>query len=132
MIGALPSEPRIDDLYAAWAEAFRHQDVEAILSLLTTDYVLFAPGAPPVDRDGLRPRLAAAFSAYEIASAFECEERIICRELAFDRGWDIQTLTPRGAGDAQAHRQRVFLLLRRCPDGQWRFARAMSQPAPAG
>ena len=39
------SLPGIGELYAAWAEAFRRQDLEAILDLLTPDYVLWAPGA---------------------------------------------------------------------------------------
>jgi len=42
----------IDALYVAWRDAFRRQDVDAILELLTEDYVLFeAPvlaWTPPV------------------------------------------------------------------------------------
>jgi uncharacterized protein (TIGR02246 family) len=130
MISIYDSDPQIDALYGAWADAFRRQDVEAILSLLTPDYVLWAPSAPPVDGEGLRPRLLAAFAACDIASVFECEERLISGDLALDRGWDIQTITPRAAGESRSHRQRVFLLLRRSADGKWRFARGMSQPGP--
>jgi ketosteroid isomerase-like protein len=125
------SSRRIEDLYRAWGEAFRRQDIDSVIGLLTPDYVLFAPGAPPLNADGLRPRLAAAFAAYEINPAFECEERLVSGELAFDRGWDTQTLRPRSGSETQFHRQRVFLLLRRCSDGAWRFARGMSQPGPA-
>ena len=122
--------PAIAELYAAWAEAFQRQDVGRVLSLLTPDYVLWAPGVPPMSRDGLRPRLQAAFSTHEITPAFECEERLVFGDTAFDRGWDIQTLRPRGGGQEQSYRQRVFLLLRRGSDGIWRFARGMSQPGP--
>jgi ketosteroid isomerase-like protein len=31
------SDPRIDDLYRAWNEAFRRQDIDAIIALLTPD-----------------------------------------------------------------------------------------------
>jgi ketosteroid isomerase-like protein len=120
----------IDGLYSAWSDAFRRQDVDAILALVTPDYVLWPAGAPPLSPDGLRPRLAAAFAAYEITSKFEGEERLISGDLAFDRGWDIQTLRAHSGGEAQSHRQRVFLLLRRGSDGMWRFARGMSQPGP--
>ena len=85
--------------YVAWADAFRRQDVETILSLLTPDYVLWAPGAPAIDRIGLRPALLAAFAANDITSAFECEERLVSGDLAFDRGWDTQTIKPRAAGE---------------------------------
>jgi ketosteroid isomerase-like protein len=125
------SDPRIDDLYRAWSDAFRRQDVDAIIALLTPDYVLWAPGAPPLNADGLRPRLAAAFAAYEIIPTFECEERLVSGDLVFDRGWDTQKLRPRSGGEFQPHRQRVFLLLQQCSDGVWRFARGMSQPGPA-
>ena len=125
------SDAKIDDLYRAWGDAFRRQDVEAILSLVTSDYVLWAAGAPPLNADALRPRLAAAFALYEITPAFECEERLLAGDLAFDRGWDVQNLRTRSGGATQSHRQRVFLLLRRCSDGVWRFARGMSQPGPA-
>jgi uncharacterized protein (TIGR02246 family) len=121
----------IDALYTAWRDAFRRQDLEAILALVTPDYVLWAAGMPPMNAGELRPRLAAAFAAYEIDPMFESEERLVSDDLAFERGWDIQTLRPRAGGEVQSHRQRVFLLLRRCPDGVWRFARGMSQPGPA-
>ena len=131
MRSTFESDPRIDDLYTAWGDAFRRQDVDAILSLVTSDYVLWAPGAPPLNADEMRSRLVAAFAMYEITSAFECEERIVSGDLAFDRGWDAQNLRPRSGGEVLAHRQRVFLLLRRCSDHAWRFARGMSQPGPA-
>jgi ketosteroid isomerase-like protein len=121
----------IDHLYAAWSDAFCRGDVEAVVALLTADYVLWAAGAPSLNVEALRPRFAAAFAAYEITSAFECEERLISGDLAFDRGWDVQQVRPRSGGEAQSMRQRVFLLLRKCPDGLWRFARGMSQPGPA-
>jgi ketosteroid isomerase-like protein len=126
-----PSGLDICGLHAAWTTAFAGQDIDALLSLLTPDYELWASGVPPVHRDGLRPRLSAAFAAYDITSEFECEERLISGDFAFERGWDIQMLKPRGDGKTASHRQRVFLLLRRCSDGQWRFARGMSQPGPS-
>jgi ketosteroid isomerase-like protein len=42
----------------------------------------------------------------------------------------VQIVKPRAGGPGQVRRQRVFLILRRGADGQWRFARGMSQPGP--
>jgi uncharacterized protein (TIGR02246 family) len=126
------TDPGIDALYAAWRAAFQRQDLEAILGLLTADYVLWAPGTPPIGREALRPRLTAALAAYEIDPAFEREELLVAGDLAFDRGWDLQRIRPRAGGDVQAQRQRVFLVLRRGEDRVWRFARGMSQPGPEG
>ena len=121
----------IDALYVAWGDAFRRQDINAILDLLTPDYVLWAPDAPPMTRESLAPRLAAAFSAHYVKPSFEREEQLVSGDLAFERGWDVQEIRPRAGGDARTYRQRVFLLLKCGQDGKWRFARGMSQPGPA-
>jgi ketosteroid isomerase-like protein len=126
------STQRIDDLYVAWSEAFRRQDVDAIVELMAADYELWAPGAAGLNAEDLRPRLKAAFAAYEITSMFECIERLVAGDLAVDRGWDIQRLRPRSGGEEMIIRQRVMLVLRRSSDGTWRFARGMSQPGPPG
>ena len=125
------ADATIDALYAAWREAFGRRDVEAILALLTSDYLLWAPGLPPMGRDALKPRLVEALAAYQIVPGFEREEQIVSGDLAFERGWDVQRLQPRFGGTPLTIRQRVFLVLRRGEDGQWRFARGMSQADPA-
>ena len=125
------TESEIDHLYDAWAEAFQRKSSEAILDLLTPDYVLWPAGAPAISRDALVPRLVAAFTAYDIAPSFEREERLVSGDFAFERGWDIQRFRPRAGGEMKTHRQRVFLMLQRGTDGRWRFARGMSQPGPA-
>jgi ketosteroid isomerase-like protein len=48
--------PAIDNLYIAWSDAFRRQDVDAILAPLTPDYVLWAPGAADITANELRAR----------------------------------------------------------------------------
>jgi ketosteroid isomerase-like protein len=105
--------------------------VDDILALTTEDYVLWAPGAEPMRMAALKPRLAAAFGAYDVDPGYESEERIVSGDLAFERGWDIQRVTPRGGGDPSTQRQRVFMILRRDADGRWKFARGMAQPGPS-
>lgn len=121
----------IEALYDAWRDAFRRKDVDGILGLLTPDYVLWAAGAAPMAVDALRPRLAAAMAAYDVEPAFEREERLVSGDMAVECGWDVQTVRPRAGGPAETRRQRVLLVLRRTPDGTWRFARGISQPGPA-
>jgi ketosteroid isomerase-like protein len=125
------SDLGIDDLYAAWGGAFRRGDVDGVVDLLTPDYVLWASGAAELNVEGLRPRLKAAFAAYEINSTFECVERLVAGDLAVDRGWDVQRLRPRSGGEEIVSRQRVMLVLRRSSEGEWRFARGISQPGPS-
>ncbi len=115
----------IDALYAAWADAFRRKDVDAVIGLLTPDYVLVRSGAPPMTADAIRPALVAAFASVDIVMAFEREETIVSGDLAFEQGWDVQTIRPHVGGDERTQRQHVAVLLRRGGDGVWRFARGM-------
>ena len=123
--------PGIDALYLAWRDAFKRGDVDAILGLLTPDYVLRAPGKPAIGFAELRPLLLAAVGAFEVDSTFEREERIVSGDVAIERGWDVQRIKPRAGGPVQIQRQRIFVVLRRTPEGVWRFARGISQPGPA-
>lgn len=125
----MSEHPEIDRLYAAWGTAFARKDVDAIFALLTDDYTLWVPGAPPITRDALRSRLSAAIAAFDVTPRFELLDRVVSGDLACDIGWDIQDARPASGGDAVSQRQRVCLLLRRGSDGVWRFARGMSQPA---
>jgi uncharacterized protein (TIGR02246 family) len=120
----------MEALYAAWAEAFGRGDIEAVLALVTPDYVLWPPGRDPIGLAALRPQLEAAFAAYEIESRFERVECLRSDRLAIDCGWDIQHVRPRQGGDSRTVRQRVFVVLRQGPDGRWLFARGMAQPGP--
>src|SRR5438093_4667965 len=105
------TESEIDQLYEAWSEAFQRKSPEAILDLLTPDYVLWAAGAPAINRDALAPRLAATLNSYDVTPSFEREERLVSGDFAFERGWDIQRFRPRSGGEMKTQRQRVFLVL---------------------
>ena len=121
----------VDDLYAARGDAFRRHDVDAILALLTSDYTLYASGAPPLmGRDSMRPALAQALATYDISPSFERLDLLVDGDLAVDFGWDVQTVTPRAGSEPKTARQRVVLVMRRQADGRWLFARGLSQPAP--
>ena len=88
------TDSSIEALYSAWREAFRRQDVDTVMGLLTPDYVLWAPGAPPVGREELRPRLVSAFAAYDLVPEFESVERIISGDLAVESGCMSSTSGP--------------------------------------
>ena len=121
----------IDALYAAWQSAFRRHNVEAVIDLVTEDYVLLTPGRPPIGVEALRSQLIGAFADYDIEPRFERVELLTAGGLAVDCGWDVQTLRPRGGGPSRTQRQLVLLVLLRSPEGRWRFARGMAQPGPA-
>jgi ketosteroid isomerase-like protein len=44
------ADSEIDQLYEAWGEAFQRKNVDAVLGLLTPDYILWPTGAPAISR----------------------------------------------------------------------------------
>ena len=121
----------IDALYDAWSAAFRRGDVDAIVEMLTADYLLWAAGLPAmVGREPLRPILERTFAAGEVTSSFDLEERLTDGGLAIDRGWDVQAVRLRATGELRTARQRAVLVLRRDDLGAWRFARGFRMPGP--
>lgn len=120
----------IEDLHDKWTKAMHAGDVDAIMDLLTPDYVLLTPGAQPMGREALRPMLEATFARMRVDPAFECEDLIVSGDLAVERGWDVQRATPHAGGESRSGRQRVLMVMRRGADGKWRFAIGMSQPGP--
>ena len=126
-----PTETEIAILHESWRAAICREDIDAALNLLTDDYVLWAAGALPVEGlESVRALFEAALARYRIEPAFEPEECMVSGDLAVARGWDIQRVKPRDGGQPTTQRQRVFLVMRRGEDGQWRYARGISQPGP--
>ncbi len=64
---------------------------------------------------------------------FECVELIVAGELAVLRGTEINRLVGEEAADTLTVRQRAFSILFRGSDGEWAFARGMTNlpPEPA-
>ena len=120
-----------DGLFSARREAFLRKDVAALMEMLEPDYQLWLPGASALGVADVRRVLEADLAAYDITPSYEREESIVSGDWAFERGWDVQRRTSLRGGEPVTRRQRVFLVLRRHPTGEWRFARGMAQPGPA-
>ena len=116
------------ELYGKWGDAFHRQDIDAVIALLTPDYMLWIPGKPPIGADALRSALAQAFESFHILPYFEREGLIESADMVIDFGWDVQRITPKGGGEPREQRQRVVLVLRRDSDGEWKFSRGIAQP----
>jgi uncharacterized protein (TIGR02246 family) len=119
-------DEEIDALFAEWKSAMGRGDAERLLTLIAEDAEFWTQGAAPVKgRDAVRTLFAAFFDTVSMRQDFEEIERVVAGDIAFIRGNETNTLTPRaGGGPVEVH-QRAFMLLRRV-DGQWRFARGMT------
>jgi uncharacterized protein (TIGR02246 family) len=117
----------IEALRGRWVAAIKARDPDALIDLLTDDYEVWANGAPPFKgpraaADGMR----AALDRFEIEQGFEPIETVVCGDWAFERGVETIVATPREGGEPTNVTRRALLILRRGPDGNWRFARGMT------
>lgn len=116
----------IDELFAAWMEAGKRGDVAALVSLVTEDAEFWTHGAPAVKgRQAIAAMMEGFFAGFHYEQSFETLERIVLDGWAFVRGVELNRVTPKG-GETVEIRQRAFMVLRREEDGQWRFARGMT------
>jgi len=118
-------------LRAAWIAAVAASDADALRSLLADDYEIWANGAAPLC--GVEPAVEAmrgALARYHIEQSFEPLETIVAGDWAFERGVERMTVTPVAGGPAQTMAQRALLILRRGANGQWQYARGMTNGLP--
>lgn len=118
-------------LLDSWREALRNGSLEAITALVTDSAEFWSQNAPPIrGRAALADAFVPFFADYELLQEFDCYELIIRGDLAFMRGLERNQLITRAGGDTTAVQQRAFSVLRQSPDGQWRFARGMTNLPP--
>jgi len=123
----------IADLHAQWAAAVQRDDAEALGKLVTDDYEVWVPSVPPLR--GPAAVVAAMRSALErvaVLPAFDSQELIIAGDWAIQRGIERMTVTPRTGGTSETRSQRAMLVLRCGDDGQWRYARGMTNALGPG
>ena len=117
---------------AAWISAVAARDPDALRPLLTDDYEVWANAAEPLSGpEAAVSAMRAALDRYHIEQSFEPVETVVAGDWAFERGLERMTVTPVGGGDARTMTQRALLILRRGADGQWRYARGMTNSLPA-
>jgi ketosteroid isomerase-like protein len=74
--------------------------------------------------------MRGAMERYHITQSFEPAESVIAGDWAFERGIERMTITPVAGGPTQTMTQRALLILRRDADGQWQYARGMTNGLP--
>lgn len=121
------------DVRAAWVAAVSSGDADALRALIAPDYEVWANAAPPLSGpDAVIRAMRGAMQLYHIDQSFEAIETVVAGDWAFERGIEQIKVTPIGGGPAQTMRQRALLILHRGPDGQWQYARGMTNALPTG
>jgi RimJ/RimL family protein N-acetyltransferase/ketosteroid isomerase-like protein len=118
-------------LRTAWIAAVAARDAEALRPLLTDDYEVWANATAPLcGAEAAVAAMRGALERYHIQQSFEPVETVIAGDWAFERGLERMSVTPIGGGPTQTMTQRALLVLRRGGDGQWRYARGMTNGLP--
>jgi uncharacterized protein (TIGR02246 family) len=127
----MPAESDIDALFLAWTAAVLSKDIARVVSLVTEDCEFWTNAAPPLKgREAVRSTLQAFYATFDHRQEFDRHELLVAGDLAFARGIEHNFLTPLSGGPEIYRSQRAFMVIRREPDGRWRFARGMTNLLP--
>jgi uncharacterized protein (TIGR02246 family) len=121
----------IRQVHSEWQRAERERDLRRILASVTDDVVLLRPRAAPLQgRQAIEDFYRTLWSHYAI------ERTATIRELRLlgDWGWlwtdEDARLTPNGGGRSIHVTGDAFSVLRRGYEGEWRWARIISNAIP--
>ena len=123
-------QDRIRSLSQAWIEAMRAKDIDRVLSMIEDNAVFLPPGSPPVrGRDEVTKMLHTFYSRCNPEQSIAFGEIQICGDWAFTWGQETMTATPVSGGPPLTMRGHGLSILRRQPDGSWKFARGINNLA---
>ena len=121
---------------SAFATAMGAGDAAGVAAIYLPDAHLLPPDAAPVEgREAIQQFVAGLLSAYHVTIVVSADEIEGRGDLAYARGHYTMEGVPKAAGTPPLHEEGKFLeVLRRQPDGTWRYAVDMwgpNAPAPA-
>jgi uncharacterized protein (TIGR02246 family) len=121
----------IADVRTTWIAAVAARNATRLRPLLDDDYEVWAHGAESLrGADAAVAAMQAALARYSIEQAFEPIETVVSGDWAFERGIERITIAPVDGAAPQSMRRRALLILHRGGDGQWRYARGMTNGLP--
>lgn len=116
-------ELTIRSLVAAWLDATKRRDINAVLELMTDDALFFSAGQPPMSKSAFEAASRAQASArLHIDARSDIQE--IRVEGAMACMWSNMTVvvTPEGARDSITRSGQTLTMLRKV-DGRWLLCR---------
>jgi len=129
--GAGDDRAAIDGVRDAWVAVVASGDASGLADLVTPDYEVWAHGAPALGGpQTVVAMMNAALAKYAVSQSYEATETVIAGDWAFQRGIERIRAVPHEGGPSQETAQRALLILKRCDDGRWRYARGMTNGLP--
>jgi uncharacterized protein (TIGR02246 family) len=131
--GSQPNdEQAIHQLSADWMAAVKAKDISKLLSLVTDDVVFLPPGLPPLRG---KPAVEAMYKSFfpqfsSIEQHAALEEVEVAGDWAFAWGSETFVLIPQPGGSPIQMDGKGLSILKRQPDGSWKFSRAVNNTQP--
>jgi uncharacterized protein (TIGR02246 family) len=117
----------LDGLVDQWTAGVKAKDSTALASLVTEDCIFLAPNAPPMrGRLTVEQLYRSLFTRYDLVQMIRFEETQLMGDWAFAWGVDDITMKPIDGADSVHFVGHGMSILRREPDGTWRFARGIN------
>lgn len=127
MVSSTDDDLAIRTLFECWYRAMEDGNVAELLSLVTPDVIVKAPGAPPIQGStAFEQALTAFLDEYSETVDYEVAEVEVSGELAFARTSETATIMSRSGSEASTIKGMHLIILRRQPDGEWLLARDIS------
>ena len=133
--GAWPGtndEQAIRKLTEAWLAAVRAKDSRRLAGMVTDDAVFLPPGFPPIrGRPAVETMYRSFFPQFSsVEQTVSIEEVQVAGDWAFAWGTEQFTLVPRAGGAPIEIEGKGMSILKRQPDGSWKFARGINNTLP--
>ena len=125
-------ERAIRNLTRDFVAAVRAKNLEAILDMITDDAIFLLPGSPEVrGKQAIAEMYRGFFARFDaVEQTATLEEVKVSGDWAFGWGADEILATPAAGGPTMRTRGKNMIILRRGPDGAWRFARGINNMMP--
>ena len=123
-------ERAIREVHSTWIDAVNAGDLARLLSLMADDVVFLNPGRSALGRDGFSANFSAAHEQVRIRCISGLEEVVIVGEVAYTRGRDSLTVSPRAGGEESRLAGDRMTIYRKQPGGGWLLARDANVLSP--
>jgi len=122
----------IQRLTEDWTAAVRAKDILRLTDMVTEDAVFLPPGFPPIrGKQAVEAMYNSFFPQFSsVEQTATLEEVEVAGDLAYAWGTESFVLVPMTGGSPIEMQGKGMSILRRQPDGSWKFARGINNSAP--
>lgn len=115
-----------------WVAAMKTKDIVRLTNMITEDAVFLPPGFPPIrGKQAMEAMYNGFFPQFKsVEQTANLEEVEVAGDWAFAWGTERLVLIPQSGGPRIYMQGKGMSILRRQPDGSWKFARGINNSLP--